>query len=160
MGKRKRRVTLAVLLAAGMMLLLLGGMAFVTFGQEEEATVPEIPGITVDDVHVNGCVDCHRKADPEKDYRISTNLRKLAEKGKHPDVEDSTKTIPGDCLTCHSESAAKMMGTEPLASMLHRFHLLGGEENHFITNDRGRCTHCHALNKDTGEFSIKSGKEQ
>ena len=157
MAKRKRRVVVAVALVAGLLVLIVGRIAFVGLGQAEEPKAPEIPGITVDDVEVNGCVDCHRKADPEKDYRLSATLKKLE---NHPDVGASMKTIPNDCLTCHNESAAKSMGTEPLASMIHRMHLLGGKENQFITQYQGQCTHCHALNKETGEFSIKSGKEQ
>lgn len=157
MAKRKRRVVLAVALVAGLLVLMVGGMALAPFGQAEEPEVPEIPGITVDDVEVNGCVDCHRKTSPEKDYRLSATLKRLE---NHPDVVASTKTIPNDCLTCHNESAAKSMGTEPLASMIHRMHLLGGKENQFITRYQGQCTHCHALNKETGEFSIKNGKEQ
>lgn len=157
MAKRKRRLVLAVALVAGLLVLMVGGIALAPFGQAEEPEVPEIPGITVDDVEVNGCVDCHRKTSPEKDYRLSTALTKLEQ---HPDVGTSMKTIPNDCLTCHNESAAKSMSTEPLASMVHKMHLLGGEKNQFITNYQGQCTHCHALNKETGEFSVKNGKEQ
>lgn len=157
MGKRKKRVVLVEVLAAVLLVLMVGRIAFVGLGQAEEPKAPEIPGITVDDVEVNGCVDCHRKADPEKDSRLSTALKKLE---KHPDVGASMKTIPNDCLTCHNEPVAKGMGTEPLASMVHKMHLLGGEKNQFITQYQGQCTHCHALNKETGEFSIKNGKEQ
>jgi len=106
----------------------------------------------------NGCVDCHRKVSEERDYRLITYIRKLAEEGEHPDVVAAVNTIPNDCLTCHSESAAKGIGTEPFATLLHKIHLVGGKENHFITHYEGKCTYCHALNMETGEWRIKSGK--
>jgi hypothetical protein len=159
MRKRKKRVVLAGFLAAGVMLLIVGGIAFVTLGQQEEPAVPEIPGITVGDEKVRGCVDCHREVIPERDYRLSTKLIKLVKEGNHPDVVASVKNKPDDCLICHSKQAAKSIGTEPFARMMHRIHLVGGADNHFITRYQGECTHCHVLNKETGEFSIKSGQE-
>ncbi len=159
MQRRTWRVTLAVLLFGGIALLMVAGTTFVTFGQEEGSAVPEIPGITADDAHVNGCVDCHRKASEDSDYRISTYIKELAGEGKHPDVTAMVNTIPDDCLVCHGETTAEGMGTDPLARILHRIHLVGAEENHFVTGYQGQCTHCHALDKDTGRISTKSGEE-
>ncbi|MFQ5834507.1 MAG: cytochrome c3 family protein [bacterium] len=180
MRKRKRRVVLAAFLAGGVMLLIVGGTAFITFGQEEQPKVPEIPGITVEDAKPQGCVDCHRKVSPERDYRLTVHaeewtkevpseLLKKAQaaappgvtmKGKHPEIGAVITTIPKDCLTCHSEQTAKTIGAPPFVRLLHLIHLVGGEENHFVTNYQGQCTHCHSLNKATGEWTIKSGKEQ
>jgi hypothetical protein len=158
MSKRKGRVFLTALLV-GTSLLLVGGIAFVTFGQQGEPAMPEIPGITVDDVKVSGCVDCHYKESDERDYRLSTSLGELVEEGKHPDVSAMVNTIPDDCVMCHSEQMAEGMGTEPLGPMMHKIHLVGGAENHFIAGYQGQCTHCHGFNEETGGFSIKSGEE-
>ena len=159
MAKRKGRVVLTVLLLGTVVLLLMGGVGLVTFSQEGEVVVPEIPGITVEDVEVSGCVDCHRQVDDERDYRLSTSLKQLAEEGKHPDVSAMASTIPEDCVICHSEQMAEGMGTDPLGPMMHKIHLVGGADNHFITGYEGQCTHCHALDKEIGGFSIKSGEE-
>lgn len=159
MSKRKRRVVLAVFVVGTLMLLLVGGIALVTFSQEGELAMPEIPGITVDDVKADGCVDCHYKESDEKDYRLSTSLKELSEQGKHPDVSAMVNTIPDDCVMCHSEQMAEGMGTEALGPMMHKIHLVGGADNYFITGYEGQCTHCHALDMETGGFSIKSGEE-
>lgn len=128
----------------------------IVFGQEETA-LPEIPGITVEDSKPNGCVDCHRKVSEERDYRLTRHIEELAKKGEHPNVVASISTIPTDCLVCHSKSAAKNLGTDPFTTLLHKIHLVGGKENHFITEYQGKCTYCHALNKETGKWRIKSG---
>lgn len=160
MSKRKKKEVLTALLVGTLILLLVGGIALVTFGQQGESVVPEIPGITVDDVKVNGCVDCHYKDSADSDHRLSTTLKELSEQGKHSDVSAMVNTIPNDCLMCHSEQMAEGMGTEPLGLMMHKMHLVGNTENHFITGYQGQCTHCHAFEEETGEFTIKSGKEE
>jgi len=159
MSKRKKRVVLTVLLLGTVVLLLMGGVGLVTFSQEEELSVPEIVGITVEDVNVNGCVDCHNNDSADSDYRLSTTIKELSEQGKHSDVSAMVNIIPNDCVMCHSEQMAEGMGTEPLGPMMHKIHLVGGADNYFITGYEGQCTHCHALDKETGEFSIKSGEE-
>ncbi len=159
MSTRKKRGVLTALLVGTSLLLLVGGIAFVTFGQQGEPAMPEIPGITVDDVKADGCVDCHYKESDEKDYRLSTSLKELSEQGKHPDVSAMMTTVPDDCVMCHSEQMAEGMGTEPLGPMMHKIHLVGGADNHFITSYQGQCTHCHGFEEGTGEFSIKSGEE-
>jgi hypothetical protein len=131
---------------------------WIASGQEEEVKVPAIPGITVEDPKPSGCVDCHRKVNEERDYRLTSYIKELVEKEEHPDVVAAVNTIPDDCLMCHSKTAAKGIGTEPFATLLHKVHLVGGEENHFITIYQGECTLCHALNPQTGEWRIKSGK--
>ena len=159
MQRRTWRVALAVLLSGGIALSMVVGTTFVTFGQEKGSAVPEIPGITVDDINTNGCVDCHRKVSEDSDYRISTYIKELAEEGNHPDVTAMINTVPDDCLVCHGETTAEGMGTDPLAPILHRMHLVGMGENDFITGSQGQCTHCHALNKDTGQMRTKAGGE-
>ena len=159
MAKRKRRAVLTALLLGTVVLLLMGGVGLVTFSQEGEQAMPEIPGITVEDVNVNGCVDCHYKESDETDYRLSTSLGELVEEGKHPDVSAMVTTVPDDCVMCHSQQMAEGMGTEPLGPMMHKIHLVGGGENHFVAGYEGQCTHCHALDMETGGFSIKSGEE-
>ena len=159
MAKRKRRAVLTAFLLGTALLLLIGGVSFVTFSQEGELSVPEIAGITVEDVNVSGCVDCHYKESDETDYRLSTSLGELVEEGKHPDVSAMVNTIPDDCVMCHSEQMAEGMGTEPLGPMMHKIHLVGGADNYFITGFEGQCTHCHGFDEATGGFSIKSGEE-
>ncbi|MBE0478971.1 hypothetical protein IBX65_07655, partial [Candidatus Aerophobetes bacterium] len=122
------------------------------FGQEEEVELVEIPGITVEDTKPAGCIDCHRKVSEERDYRLTRYIEELARKEEHPDVVAAMNTIPTDCMTCHSKTAAKALRTEPFATMQHRIHLVGGEENHFITVYQGNCTWCHAFNTETGQL--------
>ena len=150
MQKRQWRLALVVLLSGGIVVATTIG----TFGQ----AVPQIPGITADDPHINGCVDCQRTTE-DSDHRISSYIKRLAEEERHPDVTAMVNTVPDDCLVCHAETTAEGMGTEPLASLLHKVHLLGAEENHFITGYQGQCTHCHALDQDTGKMRSKSGGE-
>ncbi len=159
MYKRKRGVVLTIFLLGTVVLLLMGGVTLVTFSQQGEAVVPEIAGITIDDVKVNGCVDCHYKVDDENDYRLSTALKELSEEGKHSDVSAMVNIIPNDCVMCHSEQMAVGMGTEALGPMMHKIHLVGGADNYFIAGYEGQCTHCHGFDEAMGEFSIKSGEE-
>lgn len=156
MLKKLLLMGLTVVIGVTLTLTLTG--TWVALGQEEEVKLPDIPGITVKDPKPNGCVDCHRKVSEERDYRLTRYIGELAKKGEHPDVVAAINTIPTDCMMCHSKSAAKDIGTEPFAALLHKIHLVGGKENHFITKYQGKCTYCHALNKETGEWRIKSGK--
>jgi len=46
-----------------------------------------------------------------------------------------------------------------LARMLHRVHLSGGNESHFLTLFQSECTHCHKLDMSTGRWGLGSGTE-
>lgn len=152
---RKKLLAIGLIIAVA---VTLTGTWWTALGQEEEEKLPEIPGITIEDSKPNGCVDCHRKASQERDYRLTSFVAQLTEKGEHPNVVATINTIPTDCMMCHSKPAASNVGTEPFVTLLHKIHLVGGKENHFITHYQGKCTYCHALNKETGEWRIKSGK--
>lgn len=137
----------------------------------------KIPGITSDDAFPHGCVDCHTNH-PELnlDARLSSLMKEwnnkvepalLAKaqatapsgvtlKGKHPVAAFALKNIPAGCLTCHSKKSTL---APPFAQMLHKIHLTGGEENHFLTVYQGECTHCHKLNTATGLWSMPSAAE-
>jgi len=137
----------------------------------------EIPGITADDPFPLGCVDCHIQL-PElnQDERISTWMAKWTEQvepallekahavspeglvlnGIHPKATASLKNIPAACFACHDKLVKK---APPLAPLIHTIHLTGGEENHFLTLFQGECTHCHKLNRETGQWTIPSGPE-
>jgi cytochrome c553 len=170
---RKRVMGLIVVLS----LILAGGSIFAVFSQGKEAEMPNIPGITVEDTRPNGCVDCHRKDGSERSplkllikewtKGVSSELLEKARaaapagvelKGKHADTVAMTNTVPQDCLVCHSKQGAKMIGAPELGRLMHLTHLVGGAENEFITGYQGQCVQCHALNKETGELTIKNGE--
>jgi hypothetical protein len=137
----------------------------------------KIPGINATDPYPNACVDCH-VSKPQVDVRLSTQMQQwmggkvtpallataqgaapagLKLKGKHPDAEDALEDVPAACADCHSEDSKK---APPLAGMVHRIHLVGGEKNHFMTEFQGECTSCHKLNAATGAWSVPSGPEK
>lgn len=170
---RKKVMRLIVVLS---LILAVGGM-FAVFSQGKEAEVPGIPGITVEDTRPNGCVDCHRKDGSERSSlkllieewtkEVSSELLEKARaaapagaelKGKHADTVAMTNTVPKDCLICHSKQSAKAMGAPEFGRLMHLTHLAGGEKNEFITGYQGQCVHCHALNTETGELTIKNGE--
>lgn len=141
-----------------------------------EMKVSAIPGITTPDLTPNACVDCH-KNHPERnmDFRLTNILAKwrtgsdsdIVKKaqagvsrrltGKHPDVTTKVKTIPDDCLVCHS---AASKSAPPFKKMLHAIHLAGGRENNFLAFASGNCTSCHKLDQTTGAWRNGSGQEQ
>jgi cytochrome c553 len=170
---RKRVMRLIVVLS----LILAVGSMFAVLSQGKEAETPDIPGITVEDTMPNGCVDCHRRDGSEssplklliKEWtkEVSSELLEKAQaaapagvelKGKHADTVAMTNTVPKDCLVCHSEEMSKALGAPELARLMHLIHLVGGEENEFISEYEGQCVHCHTLNKETGELTIKNGE--
>jgi hypothetical protein len=171
--------TLSLLVIA----LSISSAIFSATAQEKEKSAQalpsarKIPGITTQDAFPRGCVDCHTNH-PELnlDARFSTLMKEwnikvepglLAKaqaaapkgvtlKGKHPAVAYALKNIPEGCLTCHSKKSTQ---APPFAQMLHKIHLTGGEENHFLTMYQGECTHCHKLNSSTGQWSLASSPE-
>lgn len=144
-----------------------------------EQSVPVIPGITTPDNFPGGCVDCHiRLPERNMDVRLSTRMKKWRESvdpqllarigavspktvtltGRHPPLpEQSYRNIPGSCMACHGKSQTKIPAMAP---MLHALHLIGGKENHFITEFQGACTHCHKFDARTAKWSIPSGAEK
>ena len=156
---------------------------FQTYGQEvqklEQKLPParKIPGITTQDPFPRACVDCHiNYTEMNLDTRFSTLMKiwrvkvdsallqkaqdaapaGMILKGKHPDKPDSFNNVPGECLTCHSKISKT---APPFARMIHKIHLTGGEENHFLTIFQGECTYCHKLNLASGSWTIPSGAE-
>jgi len=149
-------------------------------GDEQMKLPParKIPGLTAEDKFPNGCVDCHiNMADIKQDERISTLMArwnkgaetKLLEKaqavapagvtlkGKHPQATSALEDIPNACKTCHG---GKSSTAPPFAPLVHAIHLVGGEDNHFLTIFQGECTHCHKLNLATGVWTVPSGREK
>jgi len=137
----------------------------------------KIPGINAPDSYQGGCVDCHVNK-PPTDARLSTQLKLwtagkvspallatvqgsapagLKLKGKHPDAADAIDDIPTACADCHSEDSKK---APPLAGMVHRIHLVGGDKNRFMTEFQGECTDCHKFDAAKGSWSMPSGPEK
>ena len=139
--------------------------------------VRQIPGITADDQFPRGCVGCHiNYLEMNRDTRISTlmaqwtqsvepKLLSLARatttsaaelQGVHPRVDIALNDIPNACLGCHESGAQNVPS---LVALLHRIHLVGGDDAVFLRIFQGECTHCHKLNKNTGQWHIPSGPE-
>lgn len=149
-------------------------------GEPPPPALPQIPGVTAPDRFPRGCVDCHvNRPDLKMDVRISTLLLqwqikvdpellvKVREfspagmplKGMHPKIEGELTeiVIPDTCLQCHAKTSKS---APPLGRLLHGLHLVGGEQNHFLTVFQGECTHCHKLDAATGSWSLGSGVEK
>jgi hypothetical protein len=141
-----------------------------------EAKLSDIPGITTPDRTPHACVDCHvNRPEANADYRLPTILAKWKDAvdpeilqkakaaapegkvlaGKHPDVATRIKTIPDDCLKCHGRNS---QSAPPFAKLLHAIHLVGGQQNHFLTIANGTCTSCHKLDQKTGAWHLGSGE--
>lgn len=167
----------------GTAFLLLSGLLFTARSQDEGQGMPappparQIPGITAEDRYPHGCVDCHiNYVQMNLDTRLSTLMKQWKEqvepkllataqasapegitlKGKHPDVPDALRDIPAGCITCHSKGSTV---APAFANLLHRIHLVGGDQNHFLTLFQGECTHCHKLDQSTGHWAIRSAPE-
>lgn len=158
-------------------------------GQQEEPKLPpapparKIPGINAPDDHPHACVDCHKNNPAQNmDARFSTWLKEWQQKvpkelvekakqaapagmkieGKHPKVKAdlTTAEIPKACFECHAEHPRnKKKAGPPFARLIHRIHLVGGEDNHFMTYYQGQCTYCHKLDQKTGQWSLGKGTE-
>ena len=126
--------------------VLIAGGAMVLSWADSHA---QLPGITVEDTHPNGCIDCHKETD-DGDYRLSTSLKELS---GHPDISMIVKTLPNDCAMCHKPKAP----AGALNTITHQFHYENPGENNFIKDYAGACLSCHALNTESGEMSVKSG---
>jgi hypothetical protein len=171
-----------IVLVAFMASLLLGNLARAQApGSPGGPPLPparSIPAINAEDRFPRACVDCHvNRPDINLDVRLSTLMGRWTEnvdqgllakaqatapqsvvlKGKHPPATGALKSIPAGCLTCHSRVSKT---APPFSRMMHRIHLTGGGENHFMTLFQGECTHCHKLDAATGAWTLPSGAER
>lgn len=141
-----RNRTVVALLIAGLML-----SSVVAALAAEQGKVPEIPGITAKDTTPNGCSDCHRKVSPDRDYSLAAEIAAMVKAGTHPKVPDRMlQDLPKQCVTCHKPDSK-----HPFGAVLHKAHLVGGADNHFITHYQGQCTYCHSLDPQTGSIKVK-----
>lgn len=124
--------------------VFLFGAAVMMFAQDAF-----LPGITSSDDHPNGCIDCHKSTD-SGDYRLHIELKNI---GGHPDVTNIVKTLPDDCMFCHKEGAK----AGALNLVTHQFHYENPGDNHFVSGYQGACLHCHSLDTNTWEMTVKSG---
>jgi len=146
-------------------------------GPAEVPPARQIPGITAPDQFPNACVDCHiNYTEMNLDARLSTammrwttqvepSLMEMARAvappgmkltGVHPNVAALMSEIPAGCLTCHKSGSEGLL---PLAPLLHKIHLSGGEDAVFLSVYQGECTHCHKLDKTSGQWAIPSAPE-
>ena len=159
--------SLAVLFGVGSMSIAAGDSAGTTKPAQDADQFPR------------GCVDCHvNRAEESLDVRISTQMRRWYEsvdpeliarlrppasvgmplKGRHPELPEMTfRDIPENCVSCHGSGAPEGLRLGP---MLHLIHLVGEEENHFISLFGGSCRHCHKFDSSTGQWSMPSGPEK
>ncbi len=134
-----------ILPAAAMTLLgvaMLGG----GWSTAESADQAKLPGDAGPGPYAQGCVDCH-VAEGAGD--IGTLLAAM----RHPNVDDDTKSVPGDCTDCHSDE----VGFTPLGDLSHMLHYENPAENAFVQEYGGNCLHCHAIDVATGTVTVKSG---
>ena len=108
-----------------------------------------LSGITVEDEHPNGCIDCHKQAG-DNDYRLNVSLKEIT---GHPDITAIVRELPGGCVMCHKDKAP----AGALDTITHKYHYENPDENHFVSGYAGECLACHALNTDTGVMTVKSG---
>lgn len=159
-----------------LVILSLGAPRLAPAQEAQPPALPAIPGITADDHFPAACVSCHVLLPDGMDARLSTLMAQwqvqvdsvllataraaapagLRLEGKHPDAGESLQSIPLGCLACHGRNATQ---APPFARLIHRIHLVGGEENHFLTMFGGECTHCHKLDPESGAWSIPSAPE-
>lgn len=137
-----------IILASVLVMPFVMGILFT--GALWAADITPLAGITADDQHPNGCVDCHVKVSDEKDYRMPAELKNIE---KHPPVEKLVKVVPNDCLKCHKEGAK----AGAFNQVIHEVHFSNPKENHFVSNYKGDCLNCHTLDMNTYKMSVKSG---
>ncbi|MGE5507804.1 MAG: hypothetical protein ACM3RP_04875 [Chitinophagales bacterium] len=91
-------------------------------------------GTQKDPTGAEGCLGCHKKVAPDKDYTVQAELKKI--KG-HPELPASA-TIPKACTNCHK--AGSSMGE--FYKVIHKPHLTGATyTKEFDTN----CLGCHSI---------------
>jgi len=137
-----------------------------------------IPGITSDDQFPTACVGCHvNYEDMNLDARLSTVMARWSKRvdaeylqiaqslvgpniiltGVHPKVDVAHQYIPAVCLNCHERRADNPM---PLVPFLHKVHLNAEGKAVFLSIFQGECTHCHKLDKATGQWSVPNAAEE
>lgn len=140
-------------IAAVALTTLVGTMLTLYVAQAAEPTVGPpggadkaipVPGITGTDTRPQGCVSCHTG-----EHTIDRMLAAL----KHRKIDDKVKVVPNDCKTCHKPGG----DIDPLAQMIHMAHYGDGPDSEFVTHHGGLCLNCHALDRYTGEVTVKSG---
>jgi hypothetical protein len=94
----------------------------------------------------HGCVDCHT------DDRAETIGSLLAAMG-HRNVDARTQIVPNDCAGCHSEEG----GFSLMQEFSHLVHYANPERNAFVQDYGGLCLHCHLLDTQTGDITMKAG---
>jgi hypothetical protein len=94
----------------------------------------------------HGCVDCHT------DDQAETIGSLLSAMG-HRNVDARTDIVPNDCAGCHSEEG----GFSLLHEFSHIVHYENPERNAFVQDYGGLCLHCHLLDIQTGEITLKAG---
>lgn len=97
-----------------------------------------------EDMYPNGCVSCHTDG---------STVGAMLEAIGHKNVDKMVETIPTDCMDCHSEDG----GFGELYEFIHPAHYSDPANNAFVVDHEGKCTHCHSMDVDTGEVSLKSG---
>jgi len=147
-------------------------------GPPELPPARAIPGLTAEDQYPRACVDCHIDyADMQLDTRLSALMARWAEgvdsgvleiaqdvagpgvklMGVHPRVDEALDDIPAACFSCHQRDAK---GVVPLVPLLHRVHIGGGSEAVFLRVFQGECTHCHKLDRLSGQWRVPSASEK
>lgn len=147
-------------------------------GPAEMPPARAIPGISAEDQFPNACVDCHiNYTNIDLDERFRTLMAQWAEEvdpavlaiardvggagvkltGVHPRVDAALQDIPAACISCHQSGAS---GVVPLVPLLHKIHVGGGSEAVFLRIFQGECTHCHKLDRITGQWRVPSAPEK
>lgn len=129
--------------------VLLTGLAFFCSAALAQQ-LPALSGITIEDKHPNGCVDCHTQMG-DQDYRLNAGLKNNPE---HPDIDEVTDIVPESCKMCHQDGVEA--GAMNLISHKVHYHKPPAE-NHFIKYYQGECLSCHQLNSSTGQMTVKNG---
>ncbi len=145
-GKKMKKLRKLLPIIISLMLVLAGSLIVTSLWGTD---VTPLAGITVKDQRPNGCVDCHRKVDDEKDYRLPVGLSKIK---NHPPIEKVVKTVPNDCMLCHKENTK----AGPLNLITHKDHYQQPEKNNFVSVYKGDCLNCHSLDMTTFKMGIKS----
>lgn len=175
------RCEIALVVFAAASIFLSASVSFPAESPEGGGAPPparSIPGINAKDPFPQGCVDCHLNyVDMKMDTRFVTLLGRWAVEveaellakaqssapdgvtltGKHPPATDALKDVPAGCLTCHGKNSKK---APPFSRLIHSVHLVGGEQNNFMTLFQGECTFCHKMDTTTGAWSVRSAPEK
>ena len=135
-----RKVLIPMIAAA----FILAGALALTWADGDVA----LSGITVEDKHPNGCIDCHSNASGT-DYRLNVSLKEME---GHPDISRFVNELPQGCAMCHKANVP----AGSLSNVVHKSHYANPSENHFVTGYAGECLACHTLNTANGAMGNKS----